>query len=407
MALLNVPFEIVEKIATWIRNDGDLVNFSTVTGVDTVFLPFKIERYKNMSFRERDARLFHYLREDFPLDHSEVVALTKAGARIRMDEDDGIFVVKAENLYADDGFHCFGHVESVRDLIIRHNIDVNGKSPETEGLTLLQHAVQYHKKDQRDLLPLIKYLSSQMTVDAIETADEDGQTALHFAAQKNHLDVVTYLTSVMTRSGIDKTDDVGHTALNYAIDAIDSSVVPADISVIQHLMSVMSSDAIKTKDFFGCTVLHYAVSYEASVVKHLTAGMTQSGIDAQDDRGETALHHAVRLGNFAVLKHLVSVMSQSGIEVTNEQGHTALHQATLLGSQNYTNYWIKLLQKYECCRAQSDDEIHALMRKRAKFAQYLIKYMGSEAINAKDTNGRTALMLADPSERECAVMLAS
>lgn len=364
--LMDLPFELIEKIGTHIPKDKTLSHYMTATALksrrmDPKSVAFMKARYSNLPINERDRRLKHYLEssQDKYTEQAEeqakkIEALTRAGARIRNWHNAGELA----------------HPESLRDLSEKlTQQEINSK--DSNGRTVLHHLAGALSTD----LKIVKHVTDRMSQEAIDAKDSEGKTALHYAAEQGNVDILRYLTKIMSQRGINARDNDGDTALSNAIDYVYDNMdeLSLGMQMIQQLVDVMSNDAILAKGLGGYTTFMNAVSSnlkpliiyifdrigkidarsaiktinsnnydfhqtalhiaasppnrspDLNLIKYLTDRMNNETINKRDDKGETALHKAVQKGaSLEVLEHLLKVMSKDAIYEKNKKGQTAL-----------------------------------------------------------------------------------
>jgi ankyrin repeat protein/nucleoside phosphorylase len=147
----------------------------------------------------------------------------------------------------------------------------------------------------------------------IKTKDKDGDTVLHRAAQKGSEAMVQVL--VDRGADLDVKDNDGQTALHLASKRENESIA--------RLLLDRRAD-IKAKDIFGQTVLHRAAQEgnKAAVRLLLDRG---ADVQAKDNFGQTALHSAVWGGNKEVVRLLV--VCGADLAAMDRYGETALYSA--------------------------------------------------------------------------------
>ncbi|XP_076444703.1 uncharacterized protein LOC143282806 [Babylonia areolata] len=185
--------------------------------------------------------------------------------------------------------------------------------------------------------------------------DQEGRTALHFAAQNGHAEVCKVL--VQGGCELDLQDTMGYTAL---LRASSQGVV----DVVRVLLE--AGCAVDFADHHGNTAVHEAtwhgfsqtvqllIKYNADVFRVNQSGFTalhlgaQNGHnescrvllyggvdpDLQNNYGDTALHTAARYGHAGVTRILISARCK--LNLPNKNGDTALHIAAALKRRKIT-----------------------------------------------------------------------
>ncbi|KAJ3179825.1 hypothetical protein HDU87_002393 [Geranomyces variabilis] len=151
--------------------------------------------------------------------------------------------------------------------------------------------------------------------DAVRAKDEDGRTALHWAASGKHLEI----TRGLLAAGGDATtaDDGGMTPLHIAASTGSHEIVL--------LLLEAAPAVIDNKTESGQTALHYAASKNhAEVVDALlNAGADPS---ARDRYGQTPMHRAATRGWVRIARRLKED-TRAKVNVRDATGNTPLHVA--------------------------------------------------------------------------------
>ena len=150
------------------------------------------------------------------------------------------------------------------------------------------------------------FVAAGMSVNA---RDEDGWTALLFAAGLGRLSVVAFLVGagadVNARGG-----PLDWTALHDAAGG-------GDLEVVEILVG--AGAAVDARDKRGRTALHVAADDgNLAVVEYLVG--QGADVEARDNRGWTALHEAAGLGRLSVVEFLVG--AGADLEATDDYGWT-------------------------------------------------------------------------------------
>jgi len=144
---------------------------------------------------------------------------------------------------------------------------------------------------------VVKCLLSHGTDASIQ--NNDGWTALHYAAEKGHLEVVNLLLS--HKANTSEEDNSGSTALHYA-------GYYGHLEVVNCLLSHGADTSIQNRT--GCTVLYCAVNNgHLKVVKCLLSHGADTSI--RDNYGHTALHIARMRGHIAIVEYLYTPFFRS------------------------------------------------------------------------------------------------
>lgn len=163
---------------------------------------------------------------------------------------------------------------------------------------------------------IVKHLIQQENAD-IEAKDEDGKTALHFAANHGNNKLVEYLLS--EGANIEARDNDGRTPL------LDAAAGGHD-ETVTYLLS--KGAHIKAQDKNGWTLLQWAARKgDSKLVTYLLSKGANS--EAKGFYGRTPLLSAAVGGHLEVLRLLLS--KGANIEAQDENGWTSLHWAVEKG----------------------------------------------------------------------------
>jgi len=247
--------------------------------------------------------------------------------------------------------YYFLPVESIK-LLITAGAEVN--VPDGRGLTPLMSAAS------KMSAVLIKMLLEAGARASINATDNQGRTALMFAAERGDVETIKMLLDA--GSAIHAKDTTGQTALMYARGHRYSGVssLGAAKSLIAGGANVNDVNAYRQTPLMLAVHHHYVEE-----VKMLLEAGARASINARDSHGKTALMYLTSELYDDASPNLIKTLVAAGadVNVVNDNGATPL---MMLSSQKY-----------------SELAIVALLREGAR-----------ASINAKDQQGRTALMLA-------------
>ena len=150
-----------------------------------------------------------------------------------------------------------------------------------------------------------------LPLDTHDATNNEGLTALHYAAGKGDLEVVQYLVE----HGADvkaQDTDLSRTAIHFAAEN-------GHLDCIKYLTE-KGADLLD-RDSFGATAMHYAArSNNLDVVKFLVDRKVD--YTAKDIRGWSAMHYAAEGGSIEIVKYLLA--KGLNINELNEAGRTPL-----------------------------------------------------------------------------------
>lgn len=164
----------------------------------------------------------------------------------------------------------------------------------------------------------------------LESYDDDGYTALQWAALNNRLSVVTYLldqgVNVNAQDRVSK-----QTALHWA-------TVRGALECLTTLLNHDSSDA-KVVDSKGYSLCHVAAQYGQTEILYHMFMKYNLDLDAPDADGRTPLHWAAYKGHTDTVKLLI--MTGADVMRMDTEGCSPLHWASIKG---HTEACMSLLQ---------------------------------------------------------------
>lgn len=327
-----------------------------------------------------------------------------------------------------------GH-ESVLRLLISSGASVNSK--DNDGKSLLLYAVDGGKeqiidilvskgantrdlnKSQSNLLmagvtkgsyDLVRYILKRFKNRLVNTADENGQTALFYAIESGNQDIVSLLLKNGAKVNIYDKSDLS--PLNYAIRAGKKSVVKliADsttnikvrksalfaayqLNEPQAIIELLVRRKIDlfARDSLGRTVLMYA-AYEGKTPVAKILSEVDGLVNEADQDGNTALMFALHQKN----NDIATLLIKSGAELNrpDNTGRTLLMYACIDGSGNLVK---TLLDAGADLHSRDKDGLDALAlafhNKRFDIVELLLRDYKANPNNV-DKAGRSLLMYA-------------
>ncbi|MCP4747666.1 MAG: hypothetical protein GY874_16220 [Desulfobacteraceae bacterium] len=191
---------------------------------------------------------------------------------------------------------CFDHIEIVKLLLSRPEIDVN-KTDVYDGETPLIAAACF------DHIEIVKLLLSRPEID-VNLANSRGWTALFCATWNGHIDAVKELLS-HPDIDVNKDSSRGWTALFCA-------TWNGRVDAVKELLSHPDIDVNKATNNSGSTPLYSAAYYGFIEIVKLLLSHPDIDVNETDNNGQTPLYRAAQAGRVYVVKEL---LSHPGIDV--------------------------------------------------------------------------------------------
>ena len=156
--------------------------------------------------------------------------------------------------------------------------------------------------------------------------DENGLTALHWAAREGLLEVMELLLEAKNNANLETKDKNGYTPLHWAVRKGHLKIV--------ELLLVKKANR-EAKNEYEFTPLFLAtINKNLEMVKLLLA--RGANLEAQDQFGYTPLHWAAREGHLEVVKLLLE--SGANAQASNKKGETPSVMADAKGKEDIANF---------------------------------------------------------------------
>ncbi|TQE03017.1 hypothetical protein C1H46_011381 [Malus baccata] len=184
---------------------------------------------------------------------------------------------------------------------------------------------------------------------AITATDSDGDTALHNAIYKGHEQIVEELVQLMTEEQLETKNDDGETALTFAaaknlkivkclvaknkkllgiadVDQMTPILIAAKNDrwdIVEELVQLMTEEQLETKNDDGETALTIAAAKNLKIVKCLVA-KNKKLLGIADGYGRTPIVIAANKDRWDIVEELVQLMTEEQLEIQDVVGQTAL-----------------------------------------------------------------------------------
>eukprot|EP00117_Sycon_ciliatum_P034988 scpid52970/ scgid2256/ Espin; Ectoplasmic specialization protein len=175
-------------------------------------------------------------------------------------------------------------------------------------------AIPLHFAAAQGYVNIVKLLLSHMPDEEIDHRDNEGTTALYYAAQSGHVTVVQELAQCHQANAVATSND-GMSPLHGAVQA-------GQVAAAQWLHHWLRGEHLMSKTNDGATALHFAASTGKTpcLIWLLTQEECANSVDTVDKSGSTPAHDAAENGELECLQVLVS--HGADITLKDNEGYT-------------------------------------------------------------------------------------
>ncbi|KAK4569974.1 hypothetical protein LTR86_002944 [Recurvomyces mirabilis] len=303
------------------------------------------------------------------------------------------------------------HYDVSQYLVEQTKADV--KICDNEGHTALVNVLLDCRRDLRDASKRIAIFLIDNAVVDINAADPQGRTVLMTAVWKNEPDVVRHLLED-PRIRINKTDVRGRNVLHHLCeDAVRAeryrnNCADQDDEDIANLLLAKDIDLNKREDIVGRTPLHCALICRNQVLAiKLLDSQRPLDLTLLDSRKWSALHFAASVGMHELVTRLLKTTTVADVETADGQTPFQL-AARFRGDAVKTLEQLRPGSEISRKTGHSKTVLHlAAEIGNLATAEYLLKHLADDVINAKDDFGDSALLCAARSGHTAIVHLLS
>lgn len=251
------------------------------------------------------------------------------------------------------------------------------ESSEILHLTLHQCARDGNADTMRKLL--------EVTVNAkkkVNQHDEEGLSALHYAARYNHYAVVVML--IAAGANVDDSDEEGATPLHFAA---------------RYKRMRLRVEGEESEDVGNLPVVEYESTVDNSVILYLVA--RGANVNVPDIYGSTPLHFAAMRGNEIACKELMDCKGIS-VEAEDKQQMRSLHLAASHNEAEIASMLIEAGAELRCFDEENGTPLHyACMEGNVKIVKMLFDAAETQGwvvvqqmVTDEDTEKNAALHMA-------------
>ncbi|KAJ1522563.1 hypothetical protein ONE63_001749 [Megalurothrips usitatus] len=276
-----------------IYSDGDLR--VSITGQTWTLNPLSVQLVPQTSI-DHDNTNTELSRED----HANPLTSLLSTLKDPSCQDDGTLDVVREAAQ--------GHLETVRDYLLKHPEKVDCKSKCRTCLQVASH------QGHAEIVHLLLSLGASLSL-----TDDDGDTALHYSAFGNQPDIMDFLL----KAGADRnaTNKGSCTALHVAVNK-------QHVHCVRVLLRYKSN--VNIQDSYGDTALHDAIGKDNMDITDMLCSVPGLDFTLRNNRGFNVLHHAALKGNSLATEKLL-LRSRQLVDVKKDDGFAALHLSCLNG----------------------------------------------------------------------------
>ena len=280
-------------------------------------------------------------------------------------------------------------------MYLVNNCNCNPKLGNDDGTTPLHFAVKNNNTNlvnyildecYSDKLP-IPCVEAQNTTEpycaAVNIADSNGYTPLHFACKAGHLNIVKYLVE-------ERECDTTCLLTTSEITILHLATANGHLDIVKYLVSKRICDPDNAEKF-GFASLHFACYFDhLEIVVYLITELNQP-LNTKDSDNNTPIHFACECGHLEIVKYLVK-QHQANLNIPNKYRNYPIHLACIQGSLSLVQYLLEECKSTPTLKnGNGNNCLHlACINNHENPVQYLVDNY-SFLMLVKNKDGRTPL----------------
>ncbi|MFI4937898.1 MAG: ankyrin repeat domain-containing protein [Candidatus Berkiellales bacterium] len=266
--------------------------------------------------------------------------------------------------------------------------DVNGRSP-------LHYSVVSHLENLRILL------QQKLSPQVLNSQDQWGLTALHYAVAARNVDMVQALLEVKVNPEVSAYPREIKNIIPDQKLPLPTRLTPLWLALELRFFEAVAllvpskKTLLETKTSDGLNAIHLAalMGRKDLIEKWCTQFSDINLIHQVDDAGRSPLHHAAAAGQFDTVKWLFAKGAK--LIATDHYGNTPLHLAALHNQPMVVGVLCEKIAQVQAAHQASSQNQWRIVKKLNQFLRYIWSSESLSNINARSQAGETAFTLAE------------